>query len=243
MPEQSVPTLNGRSLVKMPHLDFFLLLVFQPETFVLALASIYLFVSGDIISSVGFKALIEMLVRANSMDSLHGALPLSVNVVRPLTSHGACADDGDAIEGYLSRTHPAQRIASNGAVEEDIPIAVATPIPTASATTATEEEYPPMDPKELERLTDPVKGMFKKWARLDTTSAIARFMREGLEPQRRYSSSEILALCAQWKIQLGYITSGSVEKSSNYHYGQIVIKHNGFYRLHPALQTAYHQWL
>ena len=63
-------------------------------------------------------------------------------MVRPLTANGASADGGDAIEGYLAR---------NGGVE-DIPIA-AVPVPLAPATA--NNECPPMDPKELERLTLP----------------------------------------------------------------------------------------
>ena len=52
----------------------------------------------------------------------------------------------------------------------------------------TDQEVPPMDPKELERLTHPEKGMFRKWARVENTSAIARFLKEGIDPLRSYSS-------------------------------------------------------
>lgn len=207
------------------------------------------------------KAMNEMLVRAKAMAAVHRALPLSdamermdldirkttsrkqlrtggrlhVNVVRPLTANGASADGGDAIDGYLTRNHPAQqRIAGNGGVE-DIPVAT-----TTTVTSTGGEEYAPMDPKELERLTHPEKGMFRKWARVENTTAIARFMRDGLEPHRRYSKTEMQDLCALYGVNIHHLVG--VRRGTAIH-GQILTKHNGFYRLHPALQTAYHKWL
>lgn len=205
------------------------------------------------------KALNEMLVRAKNMASLNQALPLSeaiermdmdirkttsrkqlrtggrlsVNVVRPMNANGACADGGDAIEGYLSRTHPAQRIASNGAVE-DIPVAVATPIPVASAATATEEEYPPMDPKELERLT---QHSLKRWFHPSNQTGIAQLVQSIGFHDDYGTINDFKAECQKFGVTVTHVMTPY--KKNGWSFGQLFIMSGTKVTLHPLIRDDF----
>jgi len=95
-----------------------------------------------------------------------------------------------------------------------------------------------MNPKEYERL---VHGMFPKWADLNNSSAIARFMREGLNPRKEYSKSEMRVLCKMYRIQLGHITG--IRKGGQIH-GQLM-DHDSVrqsYRLYPCLIPSFERF-
>jgi len=94
---------------------------------------------------------------------------------------------------------------------------------------------PDMDKKEYDRL---IHLMFKKWANHNNQSAIARFMRDGLDPRKEYTKSEMLDLCKIYGIQLGHITG--VRKGGQIH-GQL-IDHDPvkqIYRLYPCLIPSF----
>lgn len=71
------------------------------------------------------------------------------------------------------------------------------PLPTSNDNT--------MDPNEFHRLTNPINGMFKKWADPTNQSAIARFMREGLDPKKSYTKKEITDLCKEFRFTLSHL--------------------------------------
>ena len=105
---------------------------------------------------------------------------------------------------------------------------------------------PQLDQKEKHRLTNDQNGMFKKWAQLSNTSAIAVFMREGLDPKKTYDRSEIQSLCKKHKIQLSHIccTKNQFRKGSQIH-GQLLWKHHQtppHYSLHPCLVKDFEKY-
>ena len=100
-----------------------------------------------------------------------------------------------------------------------------------------------MDPKEFQRLTNPVNGMFRRWADPTNQSAIARFMREGIEPNKTYTKHEMKSLCKQYGIQK--ITDiSNVYNAKKHSIGQIVKidKEHNVYRLHPRLVADFYQY-
>jgi len=99
-----------------------------------------------------------------------------------------------------------------------------------------------MDEKEWRRLTDEQKGMFKKWADLSNDSAIARFMREGLDPVKRYTRKEMSALCHQYRIQLSHLCNPIRKKSQTHGFLLQKDETKKEYRLHESLVDAFHQW-
>jgi len=100
-----------------------------------------------------------------------------------------------------------------------------------------------IDPKELERLTNDKNGMFKKWSDPTNQSAIARFMREGLDPEKQYTKKEILDLCKEYGIhQLKHICTSGNKLKSNKNYGQIIMKKNNNYIIYPELVSRFQKY-
>jgi hypothetical protein len=95
-----------------------------------------------------------------------------------------------------------------------------------------------MDPKEFHRLTNPKNGMFKKWANVTNTSAIARFMREGLDPRKKYSKKEMQDLCKEYGIVLANIMMPYTHGKGGGVNGQIITK-KGKYMMYPSLRKAF----
>ena len=102
---------------------------------------------------------------------------------------------------------------------------------------ASEEQtvLPPMDPTEWERLTNSQNGMFKKWADPSNTSAIARFMREELDPRKIYSKRDLTERWRRFsKESLDKLMRKKIGISNGY--GIILVKEEGGrIRLHPRL--------
>jgi hypothetical protein len=97
-----------------------------------------------------------------------------------------------------------------------------------------------MDPKEFHRLTNPKNGMFKKWADVTNQSAIARFMREGLDPYKKYSKKEMKALCKEYGFtNMKHICTKGADSKSNKNYGQIIMLSKGKYMMHPSLRPMF----
>jgi len=160
----------------------------------------------------------------------HGPARLPVRVTAP-RSDKTSADGGFGIEDYGIIVTPPALLQS---ATRSLP-------PGADKDDDNTDDVPPMDPKELERLTDPKKGMFKKWARVDNTTAIARFMREGLEPQRRYSRQELSVRCTEYGVQLSDIT-GLRQSGEHRHSLAQIVCHVGKDKLmlHPELREAFY---
>jgi hypothetical protein len=98
-----------------------------------------------------------------------------------------------------------------------------------------------MDKKEFERLTNDKNGMFKKWSDLTNGSAIARFMREGLDPYKKYTKKEITELCKEYKINLTDIIG--IRKTNHSHsFGFILIKNDKIYKLHSKLIESFEKY-
>lgn len=118
------------------------------------------------------------------------------------------------------------------------------PAPPVQQPPMEDAEIPPMPANEFHRLTNPVNGMFKRWADPNDrnyTTAIASFMRDGLEPQRRYTKREITELWKQYsrKNRLTVASLLSPYMGNSKGYGQILVESNGEYLLHPQLRTAF----
>jgi len=97
-----------------------------------------------------------------------------------------------------------------------------------------------MDEKEFKRLTNDKNGMFKKWSDIGTDSAIARFMRNGLEPRRVYTKKEITDLCKEYGIQLVNLTiSGIEDKHRN---GKIMYKNGNNYAMYSCLLETFEKY-
>jgi hypothetical protein len=111
---------------------------------------------------------------------------------------------------------------------------VSAPPPRTAPTDA-----PAMDTRELNRLTNPTSGMFKKWASPTNQSAIARFMREGLDPNREYTKREITALCREYRIQVAHLTG---KRRGTQIHGIILAKHNDHYSLHADLRPHFEKY-
>ena len=151
----------------------------------------------------------------------HGAGRLPVQVVAP-SINGGVADGGFEIDTY--GIAPPARPASDK--EETV-------------SSITDSSVPPIDPREFHRLTNPVNGMFKKWAKLDNATAIARFMRD-LEPETRYRKADMLAICGHYHVQLTDICD--LRNAGKHRHGHIMTRtSNGSYMLHPSLRLAFQQ--
>lgn len=112
-------------------------------------------------------------------------------------------------------------------------------VPVAHEVKMSTEAVSDMDAGELERLTNPHHGMFKKWANLSNTTAIARFMQQGLDPRKEYTKKEMSALCKEHRVQFGQISSLSRAKGRPT-YGKIIEETgHGGWRLHSALVEAF----
>jgi hypothetical protein len=96
-----------------------------------------------------------------------------------------------------------------------------------------------MDAKEYYRLTNDKNGMFKKWSDPTNQSAIARFMREGLDPYKQYTKKEIQALCKEFGVQIAHITG--IRKKTHTH-GQIIHIKQDLYYLYPSLVQSFVQY-
>ena len=99
-----------------------------------------------------------------------------------------------------------------------------------------EDQTGDLPQKEFERLTDPKKGMFKKWANPSNQSAIARFMREGLDPHRKYTKKEITSLCKEYGVVVSNITQ------THHSYGHFIIENKHQYFLHPKLIDTFQKY-
>ena len=109
--------------------------------------------------------------------------------------------------------------------------------PTAVAATDS------MDNAEFLRLTNPQNGMFKKWASSGIDSAIARFMKHGLDPHKKYTREEMIRLCDQHGIHALNKIMGKGAQQTNTKYGILIMKNEGeeTYCLHPRLVDAFNQ--
>jgi len=151
---------------------------------------------------------------------------LPVQVVNP-GPNGQVADGGWSIADYGITTPPP-------------PVAV----PVAQEVVVHgDNDGPPMDSAEFRRLTT---KRFPDWARVDNTSAIARFMKEGLEAEKHYTKADLSELCTQYSIQKiedidrprrNRVATGSTQAHS---IGQIMeMMSSGHYRLHHQLRQAF----
>jgi len=103
--------------------------------------------------------------------------------------------------------------------------------------------------EEMNRLTHPNTGMFKKWGSLSNENRIARFMRH-LDPEKEYTRTEIRTECEVHQIQMGHIyyrppskNTTKEKKSLRPNYGRLLQKTSeDRFRLHPDLLQAFHQF-
>lgn len=105
----------------------------------------------------------------------------------------------------------------------------------ATLETANNTEITPLTPKVIHRLTNDTNGLFKKWANPKDTSIIARFMRDGIHPRKKYTKKEFNALCADLK---------SIKHFNNVQYQHMIVKDRikDQYYLHPDLAAAYEKY-
>lgn len=103
-------------------------------------------------------------------------------------------------------------------------------------------EIEDLEQREIHRLTNPENGMFKKWAQVENTSNISRFMKEGLYPNKEYTKKEIEKLCKEYNITLQHITCRSIGTNSSNHYGNIIIQNKTKYILNPQLKNAFEEF-
>jgi hypothetical protein len=102
---------------------------------------------------------------------------------------------------------------------------------------------PEMDHKELARLTNDKNGMFKKWADPANQSAIARFMRDGLDPRKTYTKKEIIALWKEYSKDLSITPLLCINIGKSKGYGKILTKYNNNnYMIHPDLLKSYEKY-
>jgi len=100
-----------------------------------------------------------------------------------------------------------------------------------------------IDDTEYERLANDRNGMFKKWSSISNQSAIARFMRDGLDPFRKYTKKEITDVCKEYGIILKYLTiSHTNKKSKGGVNGQILCCHNNHYFVYPQLINSFEKY-
>jgi hypothetical protein len=143
---------------------------------------------------------------------------------------------------FLPKTRRLRRFAPRISAQEDKgwtlekfqrPMAfVSAPAPRTAPTDA-----PAMDTRELNRLTNPTRGMFKKWASPTNQSAIARFMREGLDPNREYTKREMTALCREYKITLSHLLKKY--EPHGWAFGRIIVFENDIFRLNDILRESF----
>jgi hypothetical protein len=96
-----------------------------------------------------------------------------------------------------------------------------------------------LDKKEFERLTNDHNGMFKKWADVTNQSAIARFMREGLDPHKEYTKQEITSLCKEYGIRLSTIMKPF---GKDHTIGKIMIREGIIYKLYDYLRISFEKY-
>lgn len=94
-----------------------------------------------------------------------------------------------------------------------------------------------MSPNELNRLTNETNGMFKKWGNPVNQSAIARFMRDGLDPHKKYTKKEISELCKEYKITLSHLMKKY--EPHGWAFGNIIILSQNKYFLHNQLIESF----
>jgi hypothetical protein len=100
-----------------------------------------------------------------------------------------------------------------------------------------------MDPKELHRLTNDRNGMFKKWADITNQSAIARFMREGLDPRREYTKREMTDLWKNYSNGMSTTALFQAKIGTSVGYGNILVKlTNNNVRMYPELVQAFEKY-
>ena len=96
-----------------------------------------------------------------------------------------------------------------------------------------------VEQQEIIRLTNSENGMFKRWAQVDNTSNIARFMKEGLDPNKKYTKKEITSLCKEYTIRLEHISKIGI---NNNHLGKIMIRQETKYVLNPVLKNTFEKF-
>jgi hypothetical protein len=100
---------------------------------------------------------------------------------------------------------------------------------------------PEMNEIEYQRLTNDRNGMFKRWSVITNNTAIAQFMREGIDPTKEYTKRELTELWKQYaKESFSHLFERVSGKSLGY--GQIIIKHNDVYKLHPKLVLKFNEF-
>jgi len=98
-----------------------------------------------------------------------------------------------------------------------------------------------MDEKEFQRLTNDKNGMFKKWADVSNQSAIARFMRDALDPRKEYTKKEMTDLWKEYSHDhISFLMKRIMSKSKGY--GEIIIMSEKKYCLNPNLLNAFNQY-
>ena len=95
-----------------------------------------------------------------------------------------------------------------------------------------------LEQREIHRLTNPENGMFKKWSRVENTSNIARFMKEGLDPNKEYTKKEITYLCKEY----GVVNLDDISTNKKNKHGRIIIKQETKYVLNPVLKHAFEEF-
>jgi hypothetical protein len=82
--------------------------------------------------------------------------------------------------------------------------------------------------------------MFKRWSVITNNTAIARFMREGIDPTKEYTKREIMELCNEYNLRLGNITK---KNNNNHTIGEVMYQKNrNIYCLHPKLIQKFNQY-
>ena len=80
--------------------------------------------------------------------------------------------------------------------------------------------------------------MFKKWSRVENTSNIARFMKEGLDPNKEYTKKEITDLCKEY----GIVNLDDISKNKKNKHGRIIVKQETKYILNQLLKNAFEEF-
>jgi hypothetical protein len=94
-----------------------------------------------------------------------------------------------------------------------------------------------MNPDELHRLTNDINGMFKKWGNPANQSAIARFMREGLDPHKKYTKKEMTEACKEYKVALSHLMKKY--EPHGWAFGTIILSSHNKYYLHNQLKESF----
>ena len=86
---------------------------------------------------------------------------------------------------------------------------------------------------DYEQETQRLIELFPKWRKKENKDKIALFMKNGLDPNKKYTRFELMALCKEYSISQQHITNSSTESNRSNHYGKIMIKKDDCFCLDP----------